>query len=146
MGQVKDMLRLDDDIQADNAVEMYGISAHVRPYRMCWALNRSLGLQLCREEDQLIRRANGELGFSRYTYQLTDEEVRYTLFQNIRPEGRLVADLKHADFLFMVQYGEDLIPDSHMSRIQQTEFVNTVFSLSMEKWKEMYAALAVDGF
>lgn len=140
------MLRLDDDIQVENAVEVYGISAHVRPYRMCWALNRSLGLQLSRQEDQLMKRANDELGFFRYTYQLADEEVRYTLFQNIKPEGLLVADLKHADFLFMVQYGEDLTPRSHLSMVQQTEFVNTVFSLSKEKWKEMYAALAVDGF
>jgi hypothetical protein len=140
------MLKLDDDIHEEPILEVFGISAHVREYRICWALNRSLGLKLARVKDLVVNRSDKDVFFARFEDLVDEGDIRYVLIQNIVPDGLLVPDLKQADFIFIVLYGEDIPPKEHYSALQKTEFVNVVFSLDPASWKNKYAALGVDGY
>lgn len=140
------MLKLDNEDQVEPTLEVYGISAHVRDYRICWALNNTLGISLERAADKVVERGGVERRFTRFEFAAEEGEVIYSLIQNIGSDGLVVPDLKHADYLFVVQYAEDIPMRSHYSDIQRTEFVNAVFSLDPVKRKDLYTVLGVDGY
>ena len=94
--------KLADEAAAPD-VTVIGISCHVPDYRLCWSLNKALGLELERRREDIVERARGK-------------DLHYPVFQQNGPEGiiawalvcntcgkrRLLPDQKEADLFLVV--------------------------------------------
>jgi len=123
--------KLTDEASAPD-VTVIGISCHVPDYRLCWSLNKALGLELERRREDIVERARGK-------------DLHYPVFQQHGPEGiiawalvcntcgkrRLLTDQKGADLFLVVdqetaEREEDLLP-----RLRAAEFVLLAYPIEM---------------
>jgi hypothetical protein len=123
--------KLADEAAAPD-VTVIGISCHVPDYRLCWSLNKALGLELERRREDIVERARGQ-------------DLHYPVFQQNGPEGiiawalvcntcgkrRLLPDQKEADLFLVVdqetaEREEDLLP-----RLRAAEFVLLAYPIEM---------------
>ncbi|HRH69070.1 MAG: IPExxxVDY family protein [Flavobacteriales bacterium] len=128
------MAKLKLDLEPDPAVTVIGISSHVHDYRLCWSINRSVGLELTRRRTDIAEEINGVT--ARYsTYDHVDEatQTRFTLVNNHSGDGILLKEHRQADFFLVVdnELAENT-PDL-LDRVRRADFVLTAFPLSFEQ-------------
>jgi hypothetical protein len=73
------------EIQYDYDFALIGISSHEKDYRMCWALNNKLGLELVKVNSLEIKGKKQETPsfFSLFTYDHPDGFLEYTVVANL---------------------------------------------------------------
>lgn len=140
------MLRLELDEDIIPTVQLFGLSSHVRDYRLCWSLNCALGIDLVKYIPDSEDEGGSGDNMTKFYCASSEKELSYTLIQNRTPNGLLVADLKQADFLFFVQYGEGVEELEYFTKLQEAQFVNAVFSLDPQKWNEAFQLIEGDGY
>ncbi|MFL5751767.1 MAG: IPExxxVDY family protein [Bacteroidia bacterium] len=132
---------------------LFAISCHEPDYKLCYALNQALNLNLIREDDVLLKNKKQEdnLLFSFYFYEDESEYVEYNLLSNksynssktiANPKnkqadlfgetdasansqkGYLVPELSNADFLLIVRTDyEASLAEELENKIKQLSFV-----------------------
>lgn len=125
-------LKLDLDPVPD--ITVIGISSHVNDYRLCWSINRSVGLELTRRRTDITDESNGILAsYSAYDHVDDHTQARFTLVNNHSGDGILLKEQRQADFFLVVdnELAEDR-PDL-LDRVRSAEFVLTAFSLSYDQ-------------
>ena len=132
------MLKLVLDEEWTPVVEVYGISSHVRDYRLCWSLNTAMGLAFSKLE--------GATDGSRFECRVTTKDMVYNLVQNRTSKGMLLPELKQVDYLFYVHYGEDAEKENHSRKLHEAQFVNAIISLDENKQKQALQLIEVDGY
>ena len=114
--------------------KLLGISSHVKDYRLCWAVNKSLSLDLTKlEEEIIIRNKNSESQsiFSIYYYLDGDSEVEFELISNRHEHGYLIPELKTADyFLKISEYYSQGIEDLIL-QLRDTNLINMAFEIDV---------------
>ena len=79
-------------VEYDYDFVLIGISSHEKDYRICWALNKKLGLDLIKNESLEIKSKKQDTPsfFSLFKYENTDEFMEYFVISNIS-ENKLFA-------------------------------------------------------
>lgn len=77
-------------IEYDYDFVLIGISSHEKDYRICWALNKTLGFDLTKSESLEIKskKQNTPSFFSLFKYENTEEFMEYFVISN-RSENKL---------------------------------------------------------
>lgn len=109
-------------IEPEIDFELICISSHHKDYRLCWEINRNLGMELKRIDEYFLgtKENPGEL-FSQFNYSQSTDHVEYYLIANrcIPEEGKekpedlfptedsmkLVPEMKQVDYLLLI-YGQ----------------------------------------
>lgn len=128
------MAKLKLDMEPDPDVMVIGISCHVHDYRLCWSINRSVGLELTRRRSDITDEANGITArYSAYDHVDEPSQARYTLVNNHSGDGILLKEHRQADYFLVVdnELAEDR-PDL-LDRVRSAEFVLTAFTLSYDQ-------------
>ncbi|MBL0045893.1 MAG: IPExxxVDY family protein [Flavobacteriales bacterium] len=122
------------DMEPDPEVTLIGISCHVHDYRLCWALNRELGISLARR-DKDITDQGPETIASYAAFDHVDEEnqAQYLLVHNHSGDGVLLKEHKQADFFLLVDEAAPLTPEELIDHVRKTEFVLMAFPLDARK-------------
>lgn len=99
------------NIEYDYDFVLIGISSHEKDYRLCWALNNVLELELTKAESLEIKakKQNNPSFFSLFQYENTDEFREYFILANTS-ENRQLADKEHT--LFNTSTQETVTTDS----------------------------------
>ncbi|HNR55139.1 MAG TPA: IPExxxVDY family protein [Flavobacteriales bacterium] len=117
-------------------VTIIGISSHVNDYRLCWSINRSVGLELTRRRSDIADDANGIRAlFSAYDHVDERSQARYTLVNNHSGDGILLKEQRQADYFLVV---DNELVEQHpdlLERLRRAEFVLTAYPLSFEQLK-----------
>lgn len=136
------MAKIKLDIASDPEVTVFGISSHVHDYRLCWALNRSAGLELARRRTDISDEVNGIT--ARYSvYDQVDDytQARYTLVNNHCGDGILLKEQRQADYFLVLDHElAELRPDL-LDRVRAAEFVLAAFELPYEQLRAGYKLL-----
>ncbi len=136
------MARLKLDIEADPEVNVIGISSHVRDHRLCWSINRTLGMELTRRRQGIAEMQNGRTAeFSAFDQFDDEAQANCTLVNNHSTEGVLLRDLRQADFFLVVDHEWNEPVDHLLSRLRQAEFVLAAFPISFAQLKEGHKLL-----
>jgi len=123
--------RLEDPV--DPEVMLVGISSHVNDYRLCWALNRRLGINLARRQEDIVEPGPRKpLHFAVFEHLDTENQARWTLVNNHGDDGILVKEQRQADFFLIVEEGVPISPDELLARVRQSEFVLMAFALNYQ--------------
>lgn len=122
------------DLEPVPDTNVIGISSHVNDYRICWALNRSLGVQLTRRKDDIVMPDGGSSArFSAYDHVDEDSGALLTLIGN-RSEGAwLLKEQKHADYFLVVDVRGPITAEAALERVRNTEFVLAAFMLDLKR-------------
>ena len=75
------------------------ISSHIKAYKLCWNINKSLQLNFEKNKDHSTQE---DLRFARYTY-VCDDDVEYTLLANCSKKGYLIPDQKSVNFFLLIK-------------------------------------------
>jgi len=123
---------LDEEFDFD--FKLLGISSHVQDYRICWVVNKMLGLDLIKlDEEIIIRVVKGEdpITFSTYYYLDEDSEVEFELISNRHEQGYLVPEMKTADYFLKISdyFHDDL--EEIISDLRKSNLVNTAFEVDI---------------
>jgi hypothetical protein len=128
------MAKLKLDLESVPDITVIGISSHVNDYRLCWSINRSVGLELTRRRDDITDEVNGILArYSAYDHVDPPTQQRFTLVHNHSGDGILLKEQRQADFFLVVdnELAEDH-PDL-LYRVRTAEFVLTAFPLAYDQ-------------
>lgn len=128
------MAKLKLELESVPDITVIGISSHVNDYRLCWSINRSIGLELTRRRNDITDETNGILAsYSAYDHVDEPTQARYTLVNNHSGDGILLKEQRQADFFLVVdnELAEDR-PDL-LDRLRSAEFVLTAFPLSYDQ-------------
>lgn len=127
---------LDDDYEFD--FHLLGVSCHEKDYRICWAINHALGINLSKEEkdiEVIIRKSNRFSLHSMYTFFDEDNEVEYRLISNRSTMGYLIPEAMQADYLLMISDNCQWTVDELKKEINGIGFVLTTYQINVESLK-----------
>ena len=126
--------------EAAPKVAVVGISCHVPDYRLCWSLNRALGLGLTRRRADITEQVRGkELHYSVFEQADPGGNVRWALVCNTCGRRRLLPDQKLADLFLVVD--EEMITADLLDRVRGAEFVLTAYTVEMSELKSGHKLL-----
>lgn len=99
------MAKLTLDLEYDFDFILIGISCHAPDYRLSWALNKKLDIDLERLKDIDLQLGKGVSGFFSF-YGFDDEEshTSINLISNRSSEGYLIPEMKQFDY-FLQYWG-----------------------------------------
>ncbi|MFN7012779.1 MAG: IPExxxVDY family protein [Bacteroidia bacterium] len=126
------------NIEYDFDFWLVGISSYLRDYRISWSLNKTLDIELKKENDYEIthKKPDNSQFFSHYSYICEQTKRIYHLFANKCPTGLLLPEVKHADYLLMLEGNfNDQNIEELCKLVRETENINTVFNIDVETLK-----------
>lgn len=122
-------LRLYDEAVPPRAA-VIGISCHVPDYRLCWSLNKSLGLALQRRKQDIVEHARGkELHYPVFEQRSEEGDPDIALIGNACGRRRLIPGQKEADFFLVLSGRDDQEADRLLQRLRPAEFVLAAFTV-----------------
>ncbi|NOQ23996.1 MAG: IPExxxVDY family protein [Bacteroidales bacterium] len=120
-------------IEIENDYSLIGIASHENDYRLSWAINKSLGLDLKKSEDLTLDHPKHKITINYSLYIFDDENnfISYNLISNKSEKGFLLPEMKNIDFVLRVSGSpdQDLINDL-VFRLKKIEIVITAFPIS----------------
>ena len=116
------------EIEYDFDFVLIGISSHEKDYRICWALNQKLGLELIKTDPLEIKDKKQEdaSSFSLFVCERPDEFMEYLIIANRSEKGLLIPEQKQMDYFFVIK-GEmdDEQIEEMVNKIKEINFVLT---------------------
>jgi hypothetical protein len=80
-----------------------GITCHAKDYRLCWAVNKLLDINLEKDNDIELTNKKGKISkHSSYYYMDESSEKEYRLISNKSQNNFLVKEQKQADFYLLL--------------------------------------------
>lgn len=136
------MARYKLDVDPDPEVILIGISSHVNDYRLCWALNQALGINLARRESDITGQGPERMAsFSAFDHVDPGTEARYLLVNNHSGEGVLMKEHRHVDYFLVVDQRAPITTGELIDLVRGTEFVLTAFALDARNERSAHKLL-----
>lgn len=109
--------------------ELIGICSSHSDYRLCWAINQSLGISLSKEQDySILEKKDREHLHSFYSFFDEEEHIEYYLIKNVSNNyKRLVPEKDQVDYFMVIK--NNLVRDIGLmvNRLKENESVLTAF-------------------
>lgn len=127
-------LRLDSDPEPD--VFLIAISSHVNDYRLTWALNNGLEIELGRRPSDIKEQGPEQMAhFAVFDHMDEATRENITLISNHAPEGVLIADQRQADYFLVVDGNDPRRSAEMLDRVRASEFVLAAYLLDFKAVK-----------
>lgn len=124
------MAKIKLDLEPDPEVTVIGISSHVHDHRLCWSLNRSMGLAMRRCDTDIVDSMEGRsTEYAVFVQDVSEPEGRYVLISNHGTDGILIKEQRQADFFLVVDNALVEQDTELLHRVRNAEFVLTAFNL-----------------
>lgn len=126
------------EIEYDYDFVLIGISSHEKDYRICWALNNQLGLDLVKTDALEIKdkKQDDPSFFSLFSFELPDEFMEYFIIANRSEKGLLIPEQKQVDYFFIIRGEIENEKVMDMIRlIKESSLVQTAFRVDVNALK-----------
>lgn len=130
----KFVLELEPDLDFD----VIGICSNHRDYRLCWALNSGIGLNLVKsDEDFMISGKKGAVSGTFSLYEFIDPETRtqFYLIKNKNKNETLLPELPQLDYVLVLRENFDIDPEDFIEKVKKVPSVQTAFLYHAEELK-----------
>ena len=132
------MTKFQLQVDYDFDFRLIGISCHARDYRLCWALNNHLEIQL-----EKVHRENASSGLQKngiaiesiYSYYDEENHSAYQLLYNKHNNNLLLPEQKLADFLLIIDQLNDEHFENILKKIKEIDLVNMAFIIDVNTLK-----------
>jgi hypothetical protein len=120
---------------------LIGISSHYHDYRVCWAINKTLDLDMERADNEIIiqeRNNKKLLAFPSFNFICPVSEVMFELISNRNADGFLIPEMRQADyFLKFDDFYSDSIPEL-IQKLRKISMVNMAFQIDPGNLQSKY--------
>jgi hypothetical protein len=109
---------------------LIGIASHENDYRLSWAINKSIGLDLIKVEDFSVNHPKHkiQINYSMYNYDDENNYINYNLISNKSEKGFLISEMKNIDFVLRISgYPDTAFLNELLSRLKKIDIVITAF-------------------
>jgi len=123
--------------------QIIGICSHLKEYKLCWHLNKVLNSNLSKLEDFSFSSRNvSSENYSFFYYNDKNNRNNIFLLSNKNDNMTLLEKIPEADFLLIIKgvFSDKRIEDI-ITALKKTSNILTVFSVNMNKIKEMNSFL-----
>lgn len=141
---MKKTLEFDYEDHLDFA--LLGIICAYKDFRLCYELNKILGIALCKAEDhEMKKEKRGSASFfSVYNYDNGDNE-QYIVIANKGSNGHFINELKHTDYFLLIK---NLSPFNSLETItgqlKQISMITSIAVLEATDYKSAENFLLID--
>jgi len=115
--------------------QLIGISCTEKDYRLCWAINQVLGIDMVRLSNEGLPSREHLLDFPFFEFFDEETGITYRLLSNRFESKILMKELKNIDYLFLLQ-GEDVNLQNITDLVGSIEFVFLASEIEIDKLKE----------
>ena len=122
----KHTLKLEDDYNFD----LIGLCCHHSDYRLCWALNDYLELELRKsDEPYMVSSKKGQIISSHSFYEWFDEEnmINFFLIKNKNKRQYLIPEKAQIDYFLVIQESGIIEIDDFLTRVKDISSILTAF-------------------
>lgn len=118
-------------------VHLIAISSHVKDFRLCWAINKGLGLNMRRRRTDITSPGPERIAsFSVYDHLYEETLATVSLVSNHAEDGVLLPEQRQADYFLVIDEDSALRPSEALERVRGTEFVLAAFPVKFSDIKE----------
>lgn len=105
---------------------LLGVVSDEPDYRLCWMINRQLGMEFEKTDDLTLRhrKYQEEQQFSLFLFEDEEAMITYRIIKNRADVGHFLDELKNLDYLIHIQ-GE-VFPDQLSSFIHSASSIEAV--------------------
>jgi hypothetical protein len=118
---------------------LIGVCCHEKDYRLCWAINSILDLNLSRlkEDISLIfnKKSKSNANFHIFSYECKINLAQYYLISNKCENTSLVPEKSHFDFFFMIKSNEIKSYNYYLQKLQSIPFILKSNKVNVEDLK-----------
>jgi hypothetical protein len=123
-------------LEEDYPYIVFGVSSTSSDYKLCWSLNKQLGIQLKREKGLIIKSGTGEDAEHAYFEYFSEaSQLNYKLIENKRGASRVLREAEQADYLFILDDHPAVDVEAILLEIKKIRAVLLAFELDLEKLK-----------
>lgn len=126
----KKLLKVDNSVIQDK-ISLYSISSSESDIRICYVLNRILGINLSLADNIILQNKDSKQGFRNFFYESEHGTEKYYFILNRNGGNYLFPELKRIDFVFLI------ISDTDISGLES-------IILSIKEQPEISALIPVD--
>ncbi|OIQ37098.1 MAG: hypothetical protein BM555_01520 [Crocinitomix sp. MedPE-SWsnd] len=121
----KHKLLFEDDYE----FELIGLCSSHADYRLCWAINNSLGIHLTKEDDySVLEKKDGEHLHSFYGYYDEEEHLEYYLIKNVSNNyQRLIPEKDQIDYFLVIKNNLVKEINDMVIRLKENDSILTAF-------------------
>ena len=118
---------------------LLGICCHEKDYRLCWAVNSTLNLNLSKsnEDIELIfnKESKPDAKFSVYSFTNKNNSDEYYLISNKFQRTWLIPEKSHFDFFLMIKSDEKKSYNFYLNKLKSIPFILTANHVVVEQLK-----------
>jgi hypothetical protein len=130
----KHRLQLEDDYE----FLAYGISCHLKDYRIAWLINSAVHLNFIRGNMQIMGKNGVSQDFARYLHNDEDNRLKYVLIANQNDEVHLLKEFKEYDYFLLIEGYIDIFnADLFESNLQKVEGIQFVADMDPDDFKRL---------
>lgn len=116
--------------------QVYGITASANDYRLCWYLNKELGLHFTRQPAlEIYNKKKESINHEVFVFEDEDALVRYRLIQNKKGGSLFLPELPKADYLLVLDESPVIDYENLIKRIKDIRPVLMVFPVDLNELK-----------
>ena len=109
------------------------INTHVKGYKLCWNINKTLRLNFEKTKDHNIEK---NLWFSRYSY-ICEEGVEYNLLANRSKKGYLIPKQKSINYFLVIGNRMEKQKQDFLNKLKKVKDILLVFELETNQIKQI---------
>lgn len=124
----KKIHKLTFELESD--FSLIGIASHENDYRLSWAINKSLHLDLIKVEDLSLNHPKHKINTNYSMYYFEDENnyISYNLISNKSEKGFLMPEMKNIDFILRISGSPDAtFTDELVKKLKKIDIIITAF-------------------
>jgi len=116
--------------------QVFGIAASAHDYRLCWHINKELGLNFVRQKAiQVINKRKETVNHELFVYEDEDAVAKYRLIQNKKTGSIFLPETSKADYLLVIDESPVLNYDDIVLKIKNIRPVLIVFPINLDALK-----------
>lgn len=117
---------------------LIGISCHAKDYKLAWALNRQLNIDMERKNDfsiQLKKKTEASV-FPYFSFVNEEEQLRYVLVGNRGESSYLIPEQKQTDFFLVIDgYYEMVNSEELIQQLKAISIILTAYQIDPDELK-----------
>jgi hypothetical protein len=131
------MAKLSIEIEEDYPFFAFGLAAATNDYRVCWSLNKVLGIKLKLQKPvELYRKGRDVSEHSFYTYHDEAGFCTYRVIQNRSGNSVFLSELSRVDFILITDQSPAIVPEAIVKKIREIRHILMVYQVDLDQLKQ----------
>jgi hypothetical protein len=138
-------MRYSLNVEPELEMEIVGICTHLRDYKLCWQINRHLGLELGRVDGDM-QSDSGKDKSAHHWYRFTNEttHTEYHLVRNKGTAALLIPEHRQVDYLLIMRENLNINVSDLIRQLRNIENVLTAFRINTDELKNKETLIYLD--